>query len=263
LTDYKADTSESFTRQGSLRKVISVEHKDNLFGRQNEDLNKIYKNFHQEYVILAEYKMIQTENIQGVYVIPSRENPFVWFGVIFVRTGPYEDGIFRFNIVLDENFPDSEHPKVVFLTEIFHPVIHPDTNEVHLLKAFPTWNKTEQHIWQILKYIHWIFYNVAASISHAVNTEAADLFTNNQEAFRSRVKGITKSSQEHIYDEPSVEDKHYLIFEEYNPEIHDQAKSTMLTQNEDEGTKYGFSWVLPGSFKPLGRPPSPDSESES
>ncbi|KAH0811225.1 hypothetical protein GEV33_011566 [Tenebrio molitor] len=61
-------------------------------------------------------------------------------------------------------------------------------------------------------------------------------FTNNQEAFRSRVKGITKSSQEHIYDEPSVEDKHYLIFEEYNPEIHDQAKSTMLTQNEDEGT---------------------------
>jgi ubiquitin-protein ligase len=63
----------------------------------------------------------------------------------------------------------------VFLTEIFHPVIHPDTNEVHLLKAFPTWNKTEQHIWQILKYIHWIFYNVAASISHAVNTEAADL----------------------------------------------------------------------------------------
>jgi hypothetical protein len=102
-----------------LRKVISVEHKDNLFGRQNEDLNKIYKNFHQEYVILAEYKMIQTENIQGVYVIPSRENPFVWFGVIFVRTGPYEDGIFRFNIVLDENFPDSEHPVGLLVIFVF------------------------------------------------------------------------------------------------------------------------------------------------
>ncbi|RZC31983.1 crossbronx -like, partial [Asbolus verrucosus] len=186
--------------------------------------------------------MIQTENIQGVYVIPSRESPFVWFGVIFVRNGPYEDGIFRFNIVLDENFPDSEHPKVVFLSEIFHPVIHPDTNEVHLLNAFPTWNKTDQHIWQILKYIHWIFYNPAASINHTINKEAADLFNSNQDAFKNKIKEIIKSSQDHIYDEPSVEDKHYLIFERYNPEVHDQAKSTMLTRNNDEILKYGYSW---------------------
>ncbi|EFA04459.2 protein crossbronx homolog [Tribolium castaneum] len=259
----KSDASDNFTRQGSIRKVISIEPKENLFGRQNEDLNKLYKNFHQEYVILAEYKMIQSENIQGVYVIPSRENPFIWFGVIFVRSGPYEDGVFRFNVVLDENFPDSEHPKVVFLSEMFHPVVHPDTNEVHLLKAFPTWNKADQHIWQVLKYIHWMFYNLSPTIAHSVNPEAADLFANNQEAFRNKVKEIVKTSQEKIYDEPPVEDKHYLVFEPYNPEVHEQAKSTMLAQNSEEGVKCGFSWVLPGSFKPLGRPPSPDSESES
>lgn len=34
----------------------------------------------------------------------------VWFGVIFVRSGLYEDGVFRFNIILPENFPDGEHP---------------------------------------------------------------------------------------------------------------------------------------------------------
>lgn len=79
--------------------------------------------------------MLQTENLQGVYVIPSKEsslsknnfcNPrlkflfvlfisfiFVaWFGVIFVRSGLYEDGIFRFNVIFPENFPDCEHPVI-------------------------------------------------------------------------------------------------------------------------------------------------------
>uniref|UniRef100_A0A6P7GYH0 AKT-interacting protein-like n=1 Tax=Diabrotica virgifera virgifera TaxID=50390 RepID=A0A6P7GYH0_DIAVI len=34
----------------------------------------------------------------------------IWFGVIFVRSGCYEEGIFRFTIFLDEEFPDSGHP---------------------------------------------------------------------------------------------------------------------------------------------------------
>lgn len=83
--------------------------------------------YRQEYIILAEYKLVQSENLKGVYVIPSRESPFcmfpltlwnlrlmgwflVWFGFIYVREGPYEDGVFRFSIFLDEKFPDSGHP---------------------------------------------------------------------------------------------------------------------------------------------------------
>lgn len=78
-------------------------------------------------------KMIQKENIAGVYVIPSYESSFgkwrissysintniwhsfstnwflfiVWFGVIFVRSGYYRDGIFRFNISLPKDFPNT------------------------------------------------------------------------------------------------------------------------------------------------------------
>lgn len=52
---FSGDSGETFTRQGSLRKVLPSGHnKENIFGRQNEDLNKIYKKFHQEYSILAE-----------------------------------------------------------------------------------------------------------------------------------------------------------------------------------------------------------------
>lgn len=78
--------------------------------------------------------MLINENLQGIYVIPSKENPFckfsflyfyiyinavllaVWFGVIFVRCGPYEDGIFRFTIELPENFPEGGHPVSIVYT---------------------------------------------------------------------------------------------------------------------------------------------------
>lgn len=34
----------------------------------------------------------------------------VWFGVIFVRAGFYEGGVFRFTLTLPEKFPDEEVP---------------------------------------------------------------------------------------------------------------------------------------------------------
>lgn len=51
-----------------------------------------------------------------------------------------------------------------------------EQNEVNLNLAFPVWNKGEQHIWQVLKYLHWIFYNVNSSVAHAVNQDIANLY---------------------------------------------------------------------------------------
>lgn len=65
--------------------------------------------------------------------------------------------------------------KVIFQSEIFHPVIDSRSNELNLLHAFPKWNKNDQHLWQVLKYIQWVFYNTNASIAHAVNQEAAEM----------------------------------------------------------------------------------------
>ncbi|XP_018577169.1 protein crossbronx homolog [Anoplophora glabripennis] len=256
--------NDNFQRQGSLRKVIPPEHtRESLFDRQNADFDRVYKVYRQEYIILAEYKMIQSENLQGVYVIPSKESSLKWFGVIFVRSGPYEDGIFRFNILLDENFPDSEHPKVIFQSEIFHPVIDSTNNELNLLHAFPKWNKNDQHIWQVLKYIQWIFYNTNASIAHAANHEAAEIYRTNQNAFIAKAQEGVKLSKDHLYDEPPVEDKHYIIFEPFVTEVHNKVKASMMIFHEEPINKVGHSWVLPGCYKSLARPPTPPSETES
>ncbi|CAG9769008.1 unnamed protein product [Ceutorhynchus assimilis] len=251
-----------FTRQGSLRRVIPPLEADreNLFGRQNEDLNKIFKLYRQEYIVLAEYKMIQTEDIQGVYVIPSRENALLWFGIIFARSGPYKDGIFRFTIILDEGFPDCGHPKVIFQTNILHPVINPETNEVNLLGGFPAWNKNEQHLWQVLKYIQWIFANIEASVSHGINKEACGLLTNNKEAFASKAHELVELSKKHLYDTPPTEDRHYILFEPFNQELHKKENMFSFLKDKEQSGKSGYSWVLPRSFKPLERPVTPPQE---
>ncbi|KAJ8920777.1 hypothetical protein NQ315_004918 [Exocentrus adspersus] len=255
---------ENFQRQGSLRRVIPPDHdREDLLDRQNSEINQVYKIYRQEYLILAEYKMVYSENIQGIYVIPSKESSLRWFGVIFVRSGPYEDGIFRFNILLDDDFPDSEHPKVAFQSGMFHPVIDPISNELSLASAFPKWDKNEQHLWQVLKYIQWIFYNMEASVAHAVNQEAAELYRTNQNNFIAKARETVNFSRDHLYDEPAEKDEHYITFEPYVAAVHDKIKTSMITYHEEQVNKMGHSWVLPGSYKSLTRPPTPPSETES
>lgn len=84
--------------------------------------------------------MVREQSIPGVYVIPSAQSslckiysePFflplfaettsinnfllcfilVWFGVVFVRKGVYQGGVFRFTLFIPENFPDTKSPPV-------------------------------------------------------------------------------------------------------------------------------------------------------
>lgn len=260
----QGETSEgSFTRQGSLRKVLPADpNKLPKLGYHNEEAQKIHKIFHQEYIILAEFQMLQSENVGGVYVIPSRENSFVWFGVVFVRNGLYRGGVFRFNINLPETFPSNEHPKVVFTSHVFHPVVDANSMELNLLGGFPEWKKGESHIWQILKYVTWIFEALPKSIEHSVNEEAAEIFKNDLETFKKHVEYCVKISMEKIYDPPPVHDKHYIVFEPYQPDVHDSVRQQMLNYQPDQKSlSIGHSWVAPGTFKPLSRVPTPDSDS--
>ncbi|XP_057665326.1 protein crossbronx homolog [Diorhabda carinulata] len=249
----------NFQRQGSLRRVLPPEPlPDQLVSsKQNEDVQKLYKIYRQEYVILAEFKMVQNENIPGVYCIPSKNSPLVWFGVIFVHSGYYEEGIFRFTIFLDEEFPDSSHPKVIFHSKLFHPVIDNDSGELNLFKAFPKWSKSNQHIWQVVKYIQWIFLDMDKSVEHAVNLEAANMYKNDINKFREKAIEFVQESKKRLYDEPPIDDQHYITFEPYDPDIHDKVKATMLSQGEDCGSKIGLSWVLSGSKTVLTRPATP------
>lgn len=34
----------------------------------------------------------------------------VWFGVIFIRHGLYQDGVFKFTVYIPDNYPDGDCP---------------------------------------------------------------------------------------------------------------------------------------------------------
>lgn len=89
-------------------------------------------------------------------------------------------------------------------------------------------------------------------------------YKSNEKTFKEKVVTLVKKSQEHIYDAPPTDDKHYIVFEPYDETKHDSVKTAMLNQQiEDKPKIVGHSWVSGGSFKPLSRPPSPESENES
>ncbi|EDW74520.1 uncharacterized protein Dwil_GK21357 [Drosophila willistoni] len=228
----------------------------------------------QEYKILAEYKMIESEKIGGVYVIPSYANSLQWFGVFFGRKDFYSEGVFRFTLLLPDRFPDDKTlPSIIFQQKIFHPLICPYTHSLDISHAFPEWRCGDDHLWQLLKYMQAVFSDPLESIRHVEmdklkNSEAADLLINNREEFANRTRENIRESLAHIYDTPITEDPHYITFEKFQSEVHGpvlegikagQSKHLESQSQQSNnggnggggGAATGLSWVKEGEFKPL------------
>lgn len=54
--------------------------------------------------------LLQCSSLVGVVIHHIVVLVAVWFGVIFIRLGDYQEGIFRFSLHIPENFPDGPVP---------------------------------------------------------------------------------------------------------------------------------------------------------
>lgn len=258
--DVKDDNSNG---QGSFRKLVpgssngdsplsmSVRMIDRPIVSQT---NKQHAVFLREYNILSEYKMLCSQDLRGIYVIPSALNSFLWFGVYFVRQGTYKGGVFRFTITLPSNFPLGDCPKVVFETEVFHPLINLESGELCTSWGFPEWRRNNR-IWQLLQYITKVFIKLDTKMT-AINQKASDLQENNFEVFRECVKTCVKKSVSQVFNSPAIDDPHYITFSPYVNEVHDPIKQEIYepTMSEEENKPLGLSWVQPGSLQPFSKP---------
>ncbi|XP_069677826.1 AKT-interacting protein isoform X2 [Periplaneta americana] len=222
----------------------------------NRGHQKAYSQFQQEYCIISEYNMLRKQALPGIYVIPSAQNSLLWFGVLFVRQGVYQGGIFRFCIHIPEAFPDGGCPRVVFQSKTFHPMINPSTGEMDVKSGFHEWRKNVNHIWQVVQYIRRAFYKIETKAP--LNQEASEMYEKNQEGFIENVQSCVKSSQERVYDPPPTDDQHYISFEPYDNEVHGQIRDAIFKgkENEEESSSLGLSWVQPGSLQPFSKPTS-------
>ncbi|KAK7793721.1 hypothetical protein R5R35_007877 [Gryllus longicercus] len=259
------DMNEPFRRQGSLRRVLpSLPSGDSQLSMSAKMIDRPavssrvnqneYKQYQLEYGLISEYKMLQNQDIPGVYVIPSAHSSLLWYGVIFVRQGIYQGGVFRFKVLIPDEFPDGGCPKVVFESNIFHPMIHDDSGELDVRNGFQEWQKNVNHIWQVLHYLRRAFFKFETK--SPVNELAYELYTTNLKEFRKKAQLCVKESQERVYDPPPTDDPHYIAFEPYNEDIHGPVRESIFKQKEEDGGSVGPSWVQPGSLQPFSKPDS-------
>lgn len=214
--------------------------------------------FVQEYSLISEFNLLKHHPEPGVYVIPAAKTPYIWFGVIFIRSGVYEGGIFRFRITIPQSFPFCTIcPKVVFETPVFHTLVDPTTGELNLKNMFFEWKRDVNHIWQIISYIRSIFHDV--QFVNAIDKRAESLCETNREEFLKLVKNCVDNSKVRIYEKPLEEDPHYFVFDEFNEEVHQPFKDNILkdsANSHDSNEPRSISWVQPGSLEPLSKPNS-------
>ncbi|XP_067007580.2 AKT-interacting protein isoform X2 [Anabrus simplex] len=263
----KQDMSEPFRRQGSFRRVLpSLPSGDSQLSMSAKMIDRpavssrgnqnAYKLYQQEYCIISEYNMLRKQDLPGIYVIPSAQSSLIWFGVIFVRQGIYQGGIFRFKVILPEAFPDGGCPRIVFQSQIFHPMIDKDSGELDLRNGFQEWRKNVNHIWQVLHYVRRAFYKFETKTP--VNEEALEMYMNHPELFQEQLQQCIKLSHDHVYDPPPTDDPHYITFEPFDNEIHGPVRDVIFGKKDNDGevSSIGLSWVQPGSLQPFSKPNS-------
>ena len=54
-----------------------------------------YGSYFLEYSLMAEYNLLLKQKLPGIYCIPSSSSSLTWYGVLFIRQGPYQEGVFR------------------------------------------------------------------------------------------------------------------------------------------------------------------------
>ncbi|XP_072374354.1 AKT-interacting protein isoform X1 [Scyliorhinus torazame] len=216
-----------------------------------------YGPFYLEYSLLAEFTLVVKQKLPGVYVQPSYGSALMWFGVIFIRHGLYQDGVFKFTIYIPDNYPDGDCPRLMFDMPVFHPLVDPTTGELDVKRAFTKWRRNHNHIWQVLMYARRVFYKI--DTVNPLNPEAAVLYEKDIHLFKSKVIDSVKLCNSRLFDQPKMDDPYAISFSPWNPAIHEEAREKMLTQKKksDDQTKSmhmaGLSWVKPGSTQPFSK----------
>ncbi|XP_072321567.1 AKT-interacting protein isoform X2 [Eucyclogobius newberryi] len=220
-----------------------------------------YGPFYLEYSLLAEFTLVIKQKLPGIYVQPSYKSALMWFGVIFIRHGLYQDGVFKFTVYIPDNYPDGECPKLVFDIPVFHPLVDPVSGELDVRRAFTKWRRNHNHIWQVLMYARTIFYKI--NTTEPLNPEAAVLYEKDVQLFKSKVVESVKLCNSHLFDQPKIDDPYAISFSPWNPAVHEEAKERMFAykrrpEEQHKGTQVsGLSWVKPGSTQPFSKEDSP------
>jgi hypothetical protein len=80
--------------------------------------------------LFMEYSNAIACNLGGLYLLPSEDDQRLWYGVQFIRQSFYGGGVFKFRVVLPQQYPaDGALPRVCFDTPVYHPLVHAEVSD--------------------------------------------------------------------------------------------------------------------------------------
>jgi len=154
----------------------------------------------RDYKVTIEYKHLKQHAPGGVYLIPSLENLRQFYGVIFVRRGPFTNGIFKFQVRLPEKYNDlNQWPRITFSSYVYNPHVDPKTGELDVQVAYPRWDPHRHYLVTVLTYLKKIFYVKTFGPDANANKEAKKLSETDPAAFRKNVDSCVRQSQKAVF----------------------------------------------------------------
>jgi ubiquitin-protein ligase len=133
---------------------------------------------------------------RGVYIVQSKDGIYKWNGIIFIKEGNYKNGIFRFDLEMNSNYPCSV-PVIRMITPLFHPRVNQVDRKVDLQDLLEDSSKT----WDVLKaFKNSLVFDCKEYLkSNVSNSEAKSVFMDREKG-KIRAIASVQSSLEHLYD---------------------------------------------------------------
>lgn len=185
-TDYQSVARAKLVTQG-----VDLPPLSELYAKDKDKEEQI-TGFVQNYSLLLEYQRAYELLPSGMYVSPSAHSVLQWHGVMFLRSGPYRGGVFKFQIDFPEEYPDLP-PSIAFISDVFHPLVEQGSGRVDLENWFVDWRPNSDYAACALPRLHNVFARKDQILGpnnsiDALNPEARDLFLNDSAKFAERVK---------------------------------------------------------------------------
>lgn len=190
------------------------------------EFERFFKHFRDK-VIQHELSLLRQHQQDGIYVVPSVKSLQIWFGVIFIREGPYKEGIFHFTIFFNDDYPESR-PVFKFKSKIFHPQIDPRNGRLNTKPAYSKLKGNHVHTWGLLEYTRSCFYHL--NIRESKNSEAAFRFKMDLNTFLARCRASVLDS--------------LLEFEEQRLVGHHETESPFRSRLIDNGVCEGIKAMI-------------------
>jgi ubiquitin-protein ligase len=154
----------------------------------------------RDYKVTIEYKHLKQHAPGGVYLVPSLDDLRHFYGVIFVRRGPFTNGIFKFQVKLPEKYNDvNTHPEIQFSSYVYNPHVDPETGILDVKSAYPRWDPHRHYLVTVLTYLKKIFYLKSFGDDARANPEAKHLAATDPEAYRTQVDFCVRESQKAVF----------------------------------------------------------------